>query len=62
MGRGEEGRGIGGEVGEERGERETWVVVHEAAFEVHAFGVAAGEEPAALFTGHGGFFSWRWAV
>lgn len=49
-------------MGEERGERETWVVVHEAAFEVHAFGVAAGEEPAALFTGHGGFFSWRWAV
>lgn len=32
------------------------MVVHEAAFEVHAFGVAAGEKPAALFAGHGVFF------
>lgn len=47
------GEGIGGKG---RGERGTWVIMHEAAFEVHAFGVAAGEKPAALFTGHGGFF------
>lgn len=33
------------------------MVVHEAAYEVHAFGVAAGEKPAALFARHGVFSS-----